>query len=107
MYIEQIASPADLRKLSPHELQKLKREIRTIIIERVSKNGGHLASNLGVIELTIALHYVFQSPTDKIIWDVEHQTYPHKLLTGRFGRFSFLRKLNGISGFPKNVRIVR
>jgi 1-deoxy-D-xylulose-5-phosphate synthase len=101
MYIEQLASPADLRKLSPHELQHLKREIRTIIIERVSKNGGHLASNLGVIELTIALHYVFNSPKDKIIWDVGHQTYPHKLLTGRFGRFSEIRKFKGISGFPK------
>jgi len=101
MLLEQIASPEDVKKLSPAELQKLKREIRTVIIERVSKNGGHLASNLGVIELTIALHYVFNSPSDKIIWDVGHQTYPHKLITGRCGRFSGIRQFRGISGFPK------
>jgi len=99
--IEQIKSPADIKKLSVHELKRLKRELRDVIIERVSINGGHLASNLGVIELTIALHYVFNSPKDKIIWDVGHQSYAHKLLTGRFAEFPTIRKFRGISGFPK------
>jgi 1-deoxy-D-xylulose-5-phosphate synthase len=101
MYIEQIKSPSDLKKLSVKELKKLSEEIREAIIYRVSKNGGHLASNLGVIELTIALHYVFNSPVDKIIWDVGHQSYTHKILTGRHERFSSLRKFRGISGFPR------
>ena len=101
MHLEDIASPSDIKKLSVRELRRLAREIKKTIIERVSLNGGHLASNLGVIELTIALHYVFDSPVDKIIWDVGHQTYPHKLLTGRFGRFSSIRKYRGLSGFPK------
>lgn len=101
MHLEEITSPADIKELSVRELRKLAREIRKTIIERVSLNGGHLASNLGVIELTIALHYVFNSPVDKIIWDVGHQTYPHKLLTGRYGRFSSIRKYRGLSGFPK------
>ena len=101
MYIEQIKCPADLKKLSIAELKKLAGEIREAIVYRVSKNGGHLASNLGVIELTIALHYVFDSPTDKIIWDVGHQSYTHKILTGRHERLSSLRKFKGISGFPK------
>lgn len=101
MYIEQIKSPSDLKKLSVAELKKLTGEIKEAIIYRVSKNGGHLASNLGVIELTIALHYVFNSPEDKIIWDVGHQSYTHKILTGRCEKLSTLRKLKGISGFPK------
>lgn len=101
MYIEQIKSPSDLKKLQISELKKLAGEIREAIVYRVSKNGGHLASNLGVIELTIALHYVFKSPVDKIIWDVGHQSYTHKILTGRFERFSTIRKYGGISGFPK------
>ena len=101
MYLEQIESPADVKILSIADLKTLADEMREVIIERVSINGGHLASNLGVIELTIALHYVFNSPEDKIIWDVGHQTYPHKLLTGRFKRFPTIRKFRGISGFPK------
>ena len=101
MYIEQIKSPSDLKKLSKNELKKLAEEIREAIVYRVSKNGGHLASNLGVIELTIALHYVFNSPVDKIIWDVGHQSYTHKILTGRHDRFSSLRQFRGISGFPR------
>ncbi|MFZ6016528.1 MAG: 1-deoxy-D-xylulose-5-phosphate synthase [Nitrospirota bacterium] len=101
MYINSIKSPQDLKKLSISELKKLAQELRETIIERVSINGGHLASNLGVVELTIALHYVFNSPVDKIIWDVGHQSYSHKLLTGRYERFSTLRKYKGISGFPK------
>lgn len=101
MYLENIKSPQDLKKLSMNELKKLTEEIRHTIIHRVSKNGGHLSSNLGVVELTIALHYVFDSPIDKIIWDVGHQSYTHKLLTGRYERFWSLRKYNGISGFPR------
>ncbi len=76
-------------------------EIRRFIIENVSKTGGHLASNLGVVELTIAIHSVFDMPDDKIIWDVGHQTYVHKILTGRKDKFNTLRKLNGLAGFPK------
>ncbi len=101
MLIEKIKSPQDLKKLSIPELKELARELRETIIGQVSINGGHLASNLGVIELTIALHYVFNSPVDKIIWDVGHQCYSHKLLTGRYEKFSTLRKYEGISGFPK------
>lgn len=101
MLIEKIKSPEDIKNLSLHELKRLKRELRDVIIERVSINGGHLASNLGVIELTIALHYVFNSPTDKIIWDVGHQSYAHKIVTGRYGSFQSIRKFRGISGFPK------
>ncbi|MEW6162888.1 MAG: 1-deoxy-D-xylulose-5-phosphate synthase [Nitrospirota bacterium] len=101
MYLESIKLPSDLKKLSISELKELARELRGTIIEKVSINGGHLSSNLGVVELTIALHYVFNSPVDKIIWDVGHQCYSHKLLTGRYERFSTLRKYEGISGFPK------
>jgi 1-deoxy-D-xylulose-5-phosphate synthase len=101
MYLEQIKSPADIKKLSATDMKKLADEIRNELIYRVSKNGGHLASNLGVVELTMALHYVFNSPTDKIIWDVGHQSYTHKLVTGRYEQFSGLRKYKGISGFPK------
>ena len=101
MYLEQIKSPADLKKLAIADLKKLAGEIRTEMVYRVSKNGGHLASNLGVVELTIALHYVFNSPVDKIIWDVGHQSYPHKLITGRYDKFSSLRKYKGIAGFPR------
>jgi 1-deoxy-D-xylulose-5-phosphate synthase len=101
MFIETINSPSDLKKLKPEELRILADELRTEIIRTVSVNGGHLASNLGVIELTIALHYVFNSPEDKIVWDVGHQSYVHKLLTGRRDVFSTIRKEGGISGFPK------
>lgn len=101
MSLKNIKSPKDLKKLSIVELKELAKELREIIIEKVALNGGHLASNLGVIELTIALHYVFESPEDKIIWDVGHQSYAHKLLTGRADLFSTLRQYGGISGFPK------
>ncbi|MDH4232940.1 MAG: 1-deoxy-D-xylulose-5-phosphate synthase, partial [Nitrospirota bacterium] len=101
MMLENINSPLDLKKLTMEELRILSDELRQIIIQTVSVNGGHLASNLGVIETTIALHYVFNTPKDKIIWDVGHQSYSHKLLTGRKNRFSTIRKENGLSGFPK------
>jgi 1-deoxy-D-xylulose-5-phosphate synthase len=99
--IEKIESPQDLKGLTAEELSALSEELRGLIIERVSKNGGHLASNLGVVELTVAMHYVFNSPRDKFVWDVGHQTYSHKLLTGRYGLFPTLRKFGGMSGFPK------
>jgi 1-deoxy-D-xylulose-5-phosphate synthase len=98
--LEQIESPADLKKLPPESLPRLAQEIREKIIDTVSKTGGHLSPNLGVVELTIALHYIFDSPRDKIIWDVGHQCYTHKLLTGRRDQFHTLRQFNGLSGFP-------
>lgn len=99
--LDKINSPADIKRLSELQLQVLAREIREEIIKVVSKNGGHLASNLGVVELTLALHYVFESPVDRIIWDVGHQSYPHKLITGRRELFHTLRTFGGISGFPR------
>lgn len=99
--LEKINSPKDLKKLDIEEKNKLAQEIREYIIETVSKNGGHLASNLGVVELTIALHSVFNMPKDKIVWDVGHQAYVHKIITGRKEQFKTIRKFNGISGFPK------
>ncbi|HOT62279.1 MAG TPA: 1-deoxy-D-xylulose-5-phosphate synthase [Treponemataceae bacterium] len=99
--LRRIKSPEDLRGLSYPEIHSLSREIRRTIIEVVGTNGGHLASNLGVVELTIALHRVFESPRDAIIWDVGHQCYTHKILTGRFDRFHTIRKKDGLSGFPK------
>jgi 1-deoxy-D-xylulose-5-phosphate synthase len=99
-YLDSIDCPTDLKGLTPHQLPKLAAEIRALILDVVSKNGGHLAANLGVVELTIALHYVFDAPRDQIIWDVGHQTYTHKILTGRKNRFGGLRKRGGILGFP-------
>jgi 1-deoxy-D-xylulose-5-phosphate synthase len=99
--LERIQSPADLKALSRAEIDKLAAEMRHVIIQTVARNAGHLAPNLGVIELTLALHKVFDSPTDKIIWDVGHQSYPHKLLTGRADVFPTLRQLNGIAGYPR------
>jgi 1-deoxy-D-xylulose-5-phosphate synthase len=96
-----INSPKDIKTLNYAGLSRIAAEIRELIISTVSKNGGHLASNLGVVELTIALHRVYDSPADKIIWDVGHQCYAHKLLTGRYAYFSSLRKSGGIAGFPK------
>lgn len=93
--------PEDLKKLNIEQCQQLCKEIRSVLIQTVSKNGGHLASNLGVVELTVAMHRVFDSPQDKFVWDVGHQCYTHKILTGRYAQFSTLRKENGISGFPK------
>ena len=99
--LDHIASPADLKALGRDQLDLLAAEIREEIIKTVSRTGGHLASNLGVVELTIALHYVFKSPTDKLVWDVGHQTYTHKLVTGRRQKFKTLRQFGGLSGFPK------
>jgi len=99
--LNRINSPQDLKKLSLAEMNDLARDIRQVLIRSVAQCGGHLASNLGVVELTIALHYVFNSPEDKIIWDVGHQSYVHKILTGRKDRMSTLRQYGGISGFPK------
>lgn len=99
--LSQIQSPAELKKLDKDQLPQLAQELRDQIVSTVASNGGHLGSSLGVVELTIALHRVFDSPNDKIIWDVGHQAYAHKLLTGRSGEFSTLRQLNGVSGFPK------
>ena len=99
--LDKVNNIDDLKKLDKSELPNLASDIRAFLIENVSKTGGHLAPNLGVVELTIALHYVFNSPADKIIFDVGHQCYVHKILTGRKNKFSTLRKLNGISGFPK------
>lgn len=103
MLLERIKDPTDLKELSREELDVLAEEMRTTIINTVSKSGGHLAPNLGVIELTIALHKVFESPKDKIVWDVGAQSYPHKLLTGRLDRFPTIRQFQGLSGFP-NVK---
>ena len=100
-YLNDINSPDDLKTLSNDELIQLSSEIREFIIENVSKTGGHLASNLGVVELTLALHKVFETPKDKIIWDVGHQSYVHKIITGRKDVFNTLKQLGGISGFPR------
>jgi 1-deoxy-D-xylulose-5-phosphate synthase len=99
--LDKINSPQDLKKLNLEELKGLAQEIRNFIIGTVSKTGGHLASSLGTVELTIALHYVFNTPKDKIVWDVGHQTYTHKILTGRKNLFHTLRQYGGISGFPR------
>lgn len=99
--LEKINSPKDVKELSIEEKKQLAEEIRKYIIEIVAKNGGHLASNLGVVELTIALHTVFDLPKDKIVWDVGHQTYVHKIITGRREALKTIRKLKGIAGFPK------
>lgn len=100
-YLEKINSPKDLKKLDMRALDILAEEIRAFLVENVSKTGGHLSSNLGVVELTIALHYCFSCPRDKIVWDVGHQAYVHKILTGRKEGFKTLRKLDGMSGFPR------
>jgi 1-deoxy-D-xylulose-5-phosphate synthase len=99
--LETINDPADLRQLPRTQLTPLATELRQFLLDSVSKTGGHLSSNLGTVELTIALHYVFNTPHDRIVWDVGHQTYSHKILTGRRGRMPSLRQLNGLSGFPK------
>jgi 1-deoxy-D-xylulose-5-phosphate synthase len=101
--LKTINDPADLRNLSRAQLHPLADELRAYLIDSVSKTGGHLSSNLGTVELTIALHYVFNTPEDRIVWDVGHQTYPHKILTGRREQMNTLRQLNGISGFPRRV----
>lgn len=99
--LERIQKANDIKKLAPEELPELAQEIRQFLIEKISRTGGHLASNLGVVELTMAIHLVFDLPKDKIIWDVGHQSYTHKILTGRKDGFDDLRKYGGMSGFPK------
>lgn len=99
--LSKIDSPADLKKLSPTQLQDVCDELRDFIVDVVSVHGGHFGASLGVVELTTALHYVYDSPNDRIIWDVGHQAYGHKILTGRRDNFHTNRKYGGISGFPK------
>lgn len=103
MILERIQKENDIKTLTPKELDILRDEIREFLVESISKTGGHLASNLGVVELTMALHLAFDLPKDKIIWDVGHQSYTHKLLTGRKDGFATLRQLGGMSGFPKTI----
>lgn len=98
--LQKVNTPSDLRAMSRGDLKVLSDELRAYVLDSVSKTGGHLSSNLGTVELTIALHHVFNTPYDRIVWDVGHQTYPHKILTGRRDRMSTLRQLGGISGFP-------
>ncbi|PUE63057.1 1-deoxy-D-xylulose-5-phosphate synthase [Limnohabitans sp. 2KL-17] len=99
--LQTIHSPADLRRLSRTDLPRLADELRLCVLDNVSKTGGHLSSNLGTVELTVALHYAFNTPEDRIVWDVGHQTYPHKILTGRRDRMPSLRQFGGLSGFPR------
>ena len=99
--LERIQKENDIKELNLEELEELALEIREFLVEKISKTGGHLASNLGVVELTMAMHLMFHLPEDKIIWDVGHQAYTHKLLTGRKAGFDELRKYGGMSGFPK------
>jgi 1-deoxy-D-xylulose-5-phosphate synthase len=99
--LETINDAADLRKLTRAQLNTLADELRAFVLDSVARTGGHLSSNLGTVELTIALHYVFNTPYDRLVWDVGHQTYPHKILTGRRGRMGTLRQLGGLSGFPQ------
>ena len=101
MILEKIGAPSDLRKLTFFQMEQLAQEIRSYLLKIVSRTGGHLAPSLGVVELTMALHYIFDSPKDKIIWDVGHQSYVHKILTGRREQFKTLRQYQGLSGFPK------
>jgi len=101
MTLDSIHTPADLKKLSREDLPELADELRQFILDSVSKTGGHLSSNLGTVELSIALHYVFDTPADRIVWDVGHQSYPHKILTGRRERMHTLRQLDGLAGFPR------
>ena len=101
MTLDSIQSPADLKKLSREDLPALAIELRQFVLDSVSKTGGHLSSNLGTVELSIALHYVFDTPHDRVVWDVGHQSYPHKILTGRRDRMHTLRQLDGLSGFPR------
>ena len=101
-----VNDPADIRRLTLPELNRLAQDIRTFIIQTVAASGGHLASSLGTVELTLALHYVFNTPDDRLIWDVGHQSYAHKIVTGRKDRFATLRKKGGLSGFPKRSESV-
>ncbi|MDQ1363592.1 MAG: 1-deoxy-D-xylulose-5-phosphate synthase, partial [Pseudomonadota bacterium] len=99
--LESINSPADLRALPPEKLPQLADELRRFLIRSVARTGGHLSAGLGTVELTVALHYVYNTPHDKLVWDVGHQSYPHKILTGRRERMDTLRQLHGLAGFPR------
>ena len=99
--LDSVKMPEQLRQLSRKQLPELAQELRSFLVESVAQTGGHLSSNLGVVELTIALHYVFNTPDDRLVWDVGHQTYPHKILTGRREAMAGLRKPAGIAGFPR------
>ena len=99
--LQTINDPAELRLLTRAQLEQLAAELRSFLLDSVSQTGGHLSSNLGTVELTVALHYVFNTPHDRIVWDVGHQTYPHKILTGRRERMASLRQWGGLSGFPQ------
>lgn len=103
MKLSEIRSPEDIRSMNYEELTSLASEIRAKLVDTVSRRGGHLASNLGIVELTLALHRVFDTPNDKLVFDVGHQSYVHKLITGRYPRFDTLRSFGGISGFPKRA----
>jgi len=100
-YLPEITDPSDIRSMTIEELEVLAKELREYTIKTITQIGGHLASTLGAIELTIALHYVYNTPKDKIVWDVGHQAYAHKILTGRFDSFPTIRQLDGLSGFLK------
>ena len=101
--LNSITGPEDLKKLSLDQLKELSADMRRTLQETVFQTGGHFASNLGTVELSIALHYVFNSPVDKLVWDVGHQAYPHKLLTGRVDRFSTIRQYDGLCGFFRSA----
>ena len=101
--LSHIDSPADLRSLRRDQLPLVSHELRAYLLSSVAKTGGHLSSNLGTVELTVALHYVFNTPHDRVVWDVGHQTYPHKILTGRRDRMGSLRQMGGLSGFPQRA----
>ena len=100
-FLDNIDSPQDLKNIPIEQLPEVAKEIRDMLLDTISKTGGHLSSNLGVVELTMAMHYVFNSPVDKFVWDVGHQSYVHKLLTGRKDRFDTLRQADGLCGFTK------
>lgn len=101
MDLHSITGPSFLKELTTKQLEVLSEDIRRFLIENLSRTGGHIGPNLGVVELTVALHKVFDSPSDKFIWDVGHQSYVHKILTGRAGQFDTLRQFKGLCGFPK------
>ncbi len=104
--LSKVDSPADIKKLNREQLGQLADELRSFMIHTISKTGGHLASSLGTVELTVALHYVFNAPEDQLVWDVGHQAYGHKILTGRRDQFHTLRQYEGISGFPRREESV-
>jgi len=99
--LEKVSTPADMRDFDVEQLKVLSNQLRSFLIDSVSKTGGHLSAVLGTVELTVALHHIYNTPHDRIVWDVGHQSYPHKILTGRRDRMSSLRQKNGLCGFPK------